>query len=149
MNNITIDLENYWNFNKLSENHPLIKAAASCCLNNDQSKLYLFGGFDRNNKVSNELFVINTHGFSLENCINLEIEGRINHEMYFWNNCIIIIGGASFDFSKPLHLFEEIIFIQLPKYTIKTIPIKNIGSSGFKVYGFPYPTHPSGIEYQF
>jgi hypothetical protein len=24
-----------------------------------------------------------------------------------------------------------------------------IGSSGFKVYGFPYPTHPSGIEYQF
>jgi hypothetical protein len=127
MKDYTIILEDYWHYNKLPNNHPLIKAASAHCLNTEQTKLYLFGGFNKEFKLSEELFVINTNDFSVENQINLNIEKRMNPEMYYWNNCIIIIGGSSFDYSKPMKLYDEIIIIELPGYKIKNIELENIG----------------------
>jgi len=127
MKDFTIKLENYWNYSKLPNNHPFIKTASSHCLNTEQSKLYLYGGFNKENKTSNELFVINTNDFSIESKIELNIENRISHEMYYWNNQIIIIGGASFDSSKPAKLYKEIIIIELPEYKIRKIELENIG----------------------
>jgi hypothetical protein len=109
MKDYTIVLENYWNYDKIPNNHPFIKAASSHCLNTEQDKLYLFGGFDKEFKVSNELFVINTDDFSIESQIGLNIEKRINPEMYYWNNYTVIIGGSSFDYSKPMELFNRLV----------------------------------------
>ena len=127
MKDYTIILENYWNYKKLPDNHPFIKVAASHCLNSEQNKMYLFGGFNKIFKLSNELFVINTNDFSIENKISLTIEKRINSEMYYWNNNIIIIGGSSFDYSKPMELYNEIIIIELFDYKIRKIKLENIG----------------------
>jgi hypothetical protein len=127
MKEYTIILEDYWNYNKLPENHPFIKAGVSNCLNTKQDKLYLYSGINREFKLSNELFVINTDDFSIENQIYLNIECRANPEMYYWNNSIVIIGGNSYDYSKPMKLFKEIIIIELSDYKIKKIELENIG----------------------
>jgi hypothetical protein len=127
MKNYTITLEDYWNYNKLSGSHPFIRAAPAHCLNTEQDKLYLFGGFNSEFKASSELFVINTNDLCIETQISLNIEERINSEMYYWNNSIIIIGGASFDYSKPIKLFKEIVIIELPDYRIKRIELEDAG----------------------
>ena len=127
MKDYTITLENYWNYNKLQNDHPLIKSGASHCLNTEQEKLYIFGGINKEFKLSKELFVINTNDFSIENQIDLNIEERINPEMYFWNDNIIIIGGSSFNNSKQMKLFREVIVIKLHDYGLKRIKLENIG----------------------
>ena len=127
MKDYTIKLENYWSYDTLPNNHPLIKVAASYCLNTEQDKLYLFGGFNKEFKLSEELFIINTKDLSIESRIGLHIEKRISPEMYFWNNCIVIIGGSSFDNSKPMELYREIIIVEIPSYNIRKIELESIG----------------------
>jgi len=144
MKDFTIILEDYWNYNKLNNNHPFIKAGASCCLNNDQDKLYLFGGLNKELQLSKELFVINTNDFSIENQIHLNIEKRINSEMYFWNNNLIILG----DYSKSVELYKEIIVIDLFDYKIKKIKLENIGLrfTGFFDYKYGDLYYTGGLN---
>jgi N-acetylneuraminic acid mutarotase len=127
MGNSIIELEDYWNHNKLTDNHPFIRAAAAHCLNKGQDKLYLYGGFDREFKLTNDLFVINTDDLSIKKQISLNIEKRLNPQMYYHNNSIFIAGGSSFDYSKPVKLFNEIIIVELSGYKIRKIEIENIG----------------------
>jgi len=123
----TIKLEDYWNYSRLGNNHPLIKVGASHCLNKENNKMYLFGGYNKEFEASNELYEINTNDFSVTNQINLEIEKRTNSEMYYWKNNIIIIGGISFDNLKPAEYYKEIIVIDSVNYNIKKIKLDNIG----------------------
>ncbi len=122
-----MELDDCWNFTTLTNNHPLVTAASSYCLNNDQSTLFLFGGFNEEHTVTNTLSIINTCDFSIEQSIPLPIEGRLNAEMYFWNNSIILVGGVSFDHTKPMKLFTEILIIELPDYSIRKIELKQMG----------------------
>jgi hypothetical protein len=127
MKEYSIVLEDYWNYKILPENHPFIKAGASNCLNTNQDKLYLYSGINKEFKLLNELFVINTVDFSVDNKIDLNIQCRVNPEMYYWDNSIIIIGGSSYDYSKPMKLFNEIIIIELPDYKMRKIELEKIG----------------------
>jgi hypothetical protein len=73
----------------------------------------------------------------------------IGHEMilkYFLpiDHYILIISKYNLFFALTLCLLLIGLII-----TPFALSYENYGSSGFKVYGFPYPTHPSGIEYQF
>jgi hypothetical protein len=124
MKNYTIEIEDYWNYNKLPDNHPFIRAASAHCLNKEQDKLYIYGGVDHEFKLTNNLFVINTDDFSIKEQISLNIEKRLNPQMYYHNNSIFIIGGLSFDYSKPVN---EIIIVELSDYKIRKIEIENIG----------------------
>lgn len=127
MKDYRIILEDYWTYNILPNNHPFVKTGSSHCLNTEQDKLYLFGGSDKEFKLSKELFIINTNDFSIENQVDLNIKNRICPEMYYWNNYIVIIGGSSSDYSKPMELYGEIIIVELPKYNIRKIKLENIG----------------------
>lgn len=127
MKKYEFQLAEYWDYKRLPEGHPLIKTAAGYCLNHDESKLFVFGGFDKKNNLSNILITIDTNDFHEEAQTPIDIEGRINNRMYYWNNKIIFIGGTSYDYSKPMKLFNEIVILELPEYRVETIDLKEIG----------------------
>ena len=127
MKTFGIELEEYWDYQKLPGNHPFVKTASSHCFNNGQGRMYLFGGFGPDFTVSNKLYEIDPENSGVYNTIDPGIEGRTNHDMYFWKDTIIIAGGISYDYPNPLRVFQEIILISLPGYEVRTIRLDFIG----------------------
>jgi hypothetical protein len=127
MRRLSVELAEYWQYKPIPKKHPLRKAATGHCLNSDKSKLFLFGGFDANFRCSDNLYVIKTSDFSTEDIVTTSISPRINHEMYFWNDSIIIAGGASFGHSSPILIYSEIVIITLPSYRIRNIQVPKMG----------------------
>lgn len=126
MKMISFELEEYWDYELLDENSPLLRGSAASCIDQKNSMLFVFGGITNKFTPTSELVVFDISTSKICKNILLPVTPRINHEMYFYDNKLYIVGGLSYTQFGSTKVFDEILIYDLENDEIEKIDAPNM-----------------------